>query len=89
MTLPSISVIIPTYGPNAPSRDKLLRDTLANVLEQDYPSFEILVVDQTPTHEPETQAYLEHLTKEKKISWYRVNWASLPGARNYGVRRAS
>ncbi|HBE21356.1 MAG TPA: glycosyltransferase [Cyanobacteria bacterium UBA11149] len=89
MTLPLLSVIIPTYGPNAPSRDKLLRDTLANVLEQDYPSFEIIVVDQTPTHDPQTQAYLEKLAGEKKIDWYRVNWASLPGARNYGVRRAS
>lgn len=66
MTLPLLSVIIPTYGPNAPSRDKLLRDTLANVLEQDYPSFEIIVVDQTPTHDPQTQAYLEKLAGEKK-----------------------
>ncbi|HBB35376.1 MAG TPA: glycosyltransferase [Cyanobacteria bacterium UBA8803] len=89
MTLPSISVIIPTYGPNAPSRDKLLRNTLVEIIAQDYPSFEVLVVDQTPTHEPETQGYLEQLAKDNKISWFRIGWASLPGARNYGVRRAS
>ncbi|MBO0348903.1 glycosyltransferase, partial [Phormidium pseudopriestleyi FRX01] len=38
MSLPSISVIIPTYN-----REKVLRDTLADVLQQDYPDFEVLV----------------------------------------------
>jgi GT2 family glycosyltransferase len=81
---PLISVIIPTYG-----REEPLRDTLEDVLKQDYPTFEILVVDQTPTHKPEIQAYLEQLAGDRKIHWFRVDWASLPGARNYGVRRAS
>ncbi|MGK7874273.1 MAG: hormogonium polysaccharide biosynthesis glycosyltransferase HpsN [Xenococcaceae cyanobacterium] len=80
----SISVIIPTYG-----REKPLRDTLEDVLKQDYPDFEVLVVDQTPIHEPETQAYLEQLLDAGKIRWFRVDWASLPGARNYGVRRST
>ncbi|MBE9128805.1 MULTISPECIES: hormogonium polysaccharide biosynthesis glycosyltransferase HpsN [unclassified Coleofasciculus] len=84
MTLPSLSVIIPTY-----SREEPLRDTLDDVLKQEYPCFEVLVVDQTPTHKPEIQAYLEQLANDRKITWFRVDWASLPGARNYGVRRAS
>ena len=84
MNSPLISVIIPTYG-----REDPLRDTLEDVLKQDYPAFEVLVVDQTPTHSPQTQAYLGQLADECKISWFRVDWASLPGARNYGVRRAS
>jgi GT2 family glycosyltransferase len=84
VNLPSISVIIPTYG-----REEPLRDTLKDVLKQDYPTFEVLVVDQTAKHEPETQACLEQLVREQKISWYCLDWASLPGARNYGVRRAS
>jgi cellulose synthase/poly-beta-1,6-N-acetylglucosamine synthase-like glycosyltransferase len=71
---PLISVIIPTYG-----REEPLRDTLEDVLKQDYPAFEVLVVDQTPTHEPQTQAYLEQLADDRKISWFRVDWASLPG----------
>ncbi len=83
MNLPLISVIIPTYG-----REEPLRDTLEDVLKQNYPAFEILVVDQTPTHKPEIQTYLEQLAKQRKIRWFRVNWASLPGARNYGIRRA-
>jgi GT2 family glycosyltransferase len=81
---PLISVIIPTYR-----REEPLQDTLEDVFEQDYPAFEVLVVDQTPTHEPKIQSYLEQLADNGKIRWFRVDWASLPGARNYGVRRAS
>lgn len=81
MVFPSVSVIIPTYG-----REGVLRDTLANVIQQDYPIYEVLVVDQTPTHEPATEAYLSQLATDGAIRWLRVDWASLPGARNYGVR---
>jgi GT2 family glycosyltransferase len=54
MALPFISVIIPTYGREAP-----LVKSIEDVLKQDYPQFEVLVVDQTPTHEPAVQAFLE------------------------------
>ncbi|KAF3885513.1 MULTISPECIES: hormogonium polysaccharide biosynthesis glycosyltransferase HpsN [Nostocales] len=81
---PLISVIIPTYG-----REEPLRDSIADVLKQDYPNFEVLVVDQTPEHKPEIEAYLEELSTAGKIKWFRLKWASLPGARNYAVRRAT
>ncbi len=84
MTLPSISVIIPTYG-----REEPLRDSIEDVLKQDYPNFEILVVDQTPQHKPEIEAYLQELACANKIKFFRLNWASLPGARNYAVRRST
>jgi GT2 family glycosyltransferase len=80
---PFISVVIPTYG-----REEPLRDTLKDVLKQNYPNFEVLVVDQTPEHQPETQAYLNELSAAGKIQFYQVTWASLPGARNYAIRRA-
>jgi GT2 family glycosyltransferase len=80
---PLVSVIIPTYG-----REQVLCDTLVDVLKQDYPNFEVLVIDQTQTHEPDTQAFLEQLAVEQKIQWMRLSWASLPGARNEGVRRS-
>jgi GT2 family glycosyltransferase len=83
MTAPSISVIIPTYN-----REDALRDSIADVLKQDYPNFEAIVVDQTATHKPEIQQYLEAMSNQGKIRWFRVDWASLPGARNYAVRRA-
>jgi GT2 family glycosyltransferase len=78
-----LSLIVPTYG-----REAVLCETIASVLQQDYSHYEVLVVDQTPIHTPATQAYLETLAAEQKIRWFQVNWASLPGARNYGVRRA-
>lgn len=84
MDWPKISVIIPTYN-----REEALRETLVDVLKQDYPQFEVLVVDQTRSHQSETQTYLEELAKTGKITWYRLQWASLPGARNYAVRRST
>lgn len=83
MNCPLISVIVPTYG-----REEPLRDTIADVLKQDYPKFEVIVVDQTSTHQPETQAYLNERAAAGEIQLFRLDWASLPGARNYGVRRA-
>jgi GT2 family glycosyltransferase len=83
VNLPLISVVIPTYG-----REEPLRDTLQDVLKQDYPNFEVLVVDQTRSHKPEIQAYLDELATSGKIQLFQVEWASLPGARNYAVRRA-
>ncbi len=80
---PLISVIIPTYG-----REGILRNTVTDVLKQDYSNFEIIVVDQTPKHQPEITNYLEELAKQNKIKWFHLAWASLPGARNYAIRRA-
>jgi GT2 family glycosyltransferase len=84
MRLPLISVIIPTYR-----REATLRETIADVLQQDYPHYEVMVIDQTEVHEPETQQYLDQLAAAQKIRLYHVTWASLPGARNYAVRRAT
>lgn len=84
VTWPFLSVVIPTYR-----REGVLRDTLKSVLQQDYPHFEVIVVDQTPQHEPDTQALLDLLATEGKITRYTVNWASLPAARNYAIERCS
>jgi GT2 family glycosyltransferase len=79
-----ISVIIPTY-----EREEILCQTLASLLQQDYPSYEVLVVDQTVQHQPDTEAYLDKLATEQKIRLFQVDWASLPRARNYAVWRAT
>jgi GT2 family glycosyltransferase len=83
MIPPLISVIIPTYG-----REEPLKDTIVDVLNQDYPNYEVLVVDQTQVHEPDTQAFLDEKAQEGKIQLFKLQWASLPGARNFAVRRA-
>lgn len=79
-----ISVVIPTY-----KREKLLCKSIQDLLKQDYDNFEILVVDQTQIHEPETQTLLDEMAQSGKIRLFQVNWASLPGARNYAIRRAT
>ncbi|MEG3848360.1 hormogonium polysaccharide biosynthesis glycosyltransferase HpsN [Microcoleus sp. herbarium19] len=79
-----ISVVIPTYN-----REQPLRETLADAIGQNYPNFEVLVIDQTRTHSFETEVYLEELANAGKIRWFRVDWASLPAARNFAVRRAA
>ena len=84
MSNPLISVIIPTYG-----REEALRDSIVDVLKQDYSNYEVLVVDQTPKHKPEIEAYLESQATAGKIQWFHLDWASLPGARNYAVRRSA
>ena len=84
MIWPKISVVVPTYG-----REEPLCDSLRDILAQDYPSFEVIVVDQTAHHQPETMAYLTELVNDGLIQWHRLPWASLPGARNYAIRRAT
>ena len=79
-----ISVIIPTYG-----REAILCDSIRSVLAQTYPAYELIVVDQTQTHEADTQAFLEQVVAAGKIQLYTVDWASLPAARNYAVERAA
>jgi glycosyltransferase involved in cell wall biosynthesis len=83
MLPPLISVVIATYG-----REESLRDTIVDVLQQDYAHYEVIVVDQTPVHHPDTQAFLDELANEGKIRLFKPKWASLPGARNFAVRRA-
>jgi GT2 family glycosyltransferase len=83
MNWPLISVIIPTY-----QREAVLCASVDEALRQDYPNFEVLVVDQTQQHEPDTEQHLQHLADVGKVQWYRVDWASLPAARNYGVSKA-
>ncbi|MGF1457915.1 MAG: hormogonium polysaccharide biosynthesis glycosyltransferase HpsN [Leptolyngbyaceae cyanobacterium] len=83
MQWPSISIIVPTY-----QREEVLCSTIADALKQDYPDFEVIVVDQTQDHNPETQAYLKSVADSDQIQYYQLDWASLPGARNYGVERS-
>lgn len=84
MNFPKISIVVPTYG-----REEPLIKSIEDALNQDYPNYEILVVDQTQQHESATESYLGNLANLGKIQWFRLKWASLPGARNYAIRRAT
>jgi GT2 family glycosyltransferase len=82
-TPPFISVAIVTYN-----REKVLCETLRSVMEQDYPHFEIIVVDQTKNHLPETAAFLNRLKKENKIQYFFNEIANTPRARNTAIKHA-
>jgi GT2 family glycosyltransferase len=75
-----ISIVIPTYG-----RGDLLCETLADIVKQDYPDYEVIVVDQNGSS---ASCLLELTSKEPKIRHFRIRERGLPNARNYGVLEA-
>jgi len=78
-----ISIVIPTY-----CRDQVLLDTLDSLFRLQPRAAEILVVDQTPAHVPETEARLRQLDGAGSIRWLRLDRPSIPGAMNTGLLRA-
>ena len=81
MNTPQVSLIIPTYN-----RERVLCDTIRYALKQDFGNYEILVIDQTEKHSPETCLFLQSLPEKVRIIHFFP--ASLPGARNRGVLEA-
>ena len=79
--VPSMTVIIPTYRREAP-----LRRCLADVLAQRHPGFEVLVIDQSPEHEPDTWAALRALPPHAQH--VRLTQPSVTAAVNVGARMA-
>jgi len=77
----TVCVAIPTYN-----REKTLVETLEQVFAQDSPADEVLVIDQSPDHEPETTAFLDTADKAGKIRWIRQSPPNLPKARNRALR---
>jgi GT2 family glycosyltransferase len=78
-----VSAIIPTY-----QRELTLLDTLSYLLTLDEPPTEIIVVDQTEKHEPETNAELSRLEQDGKIRWMRLSHPSITQAMNGGLENA-
>ncbi|HMX63862.1 MAG TPA: glycosyltransferase family 2 protein, partial [Candidatus Sumerlaeota bacterium] len=78
-----MSVIVPTYR-----REAMLRETLDSVLALDHPNFEVIVYDQSPSHEPETVRYLEQFAQRGNCHVHRDRIASLPRARNAAFLRS-
>ncbi len=78
-----ISIVIPTYR-----REQVLLDTLHSLLRLPVPAGEILVIDQTEQHLPETQAKLGELHASGAIRWIEQHPPSIPAAMNRGLREA-
>lgn len=81
---PFVSVVIPTY-----KREEVLIDTIDYVLANTYPSFEVIVVDQTPKHSPPVSESLERLKENQRFRHVKLETSSLPLARNTGLEVAS
>ena len=79
----AISVAIPTYR-----RESVLIETLRNVLDLDPAPEEILVVDQTETHEQATASQLAVWDESGAVRWLRRGIPSIPQAMNHALRQA-
>lgn len=62
----ALSIIVPTF-----CREQVLVDTLGMVLDQMQAGDELLVVDQTPRHEPATEQALAAWAQDGRLRWYR------------------
>ncbi|MDI9630041.1 MAG: glycosyltransferase family 2 protein [Acidobacteriota bacterium] len=80
MSLLPISVVIPSYR-----REEVLVETLDRVLAQCRGEDEVIVVDQTPEHEPATEAALHDLAEKGRVHWLRKSRPSICEAMNVGV----
>lgn len=84
----TISIIIPTYN-----RNKVLCDTINSIINQcelinkKY-IYELIIVDQTETHDIYTKDYIENLRKYSFIKYIHTSIANLPNARNIGIKQA-
>lgn len=78
---PLVSIIIPTYN-----RDGPLRNTLEWCLSQNYPSYEIFVIDQSDKKFPEKDKFLKANTKRIKLLYSSIPNAAL--ARNIGIKKS-
>lgn len=75
------SLVIPSYN-----REELLVQTLRCAFAQDHDDLDILLIDQTKAHTPETEAFLA--ANRSRFSHVRPDFASVTKARNEGLRRA-
>jgi GT2 family glycosyltransferase len=78
-----LSIVIPTYG-----RDEVLCDTLRYLLAQTPPADEIVVVDQTADHGPQTVDLLAAWREAGAIRWLRHAPPGTVGAMNRGLLEA-
>lgn len=71
------AIAIPTYN-----REDVLINTIKSVLALDPAADQILVIDQTENHAPETQAMLCSFHDKNAIKWICTQPPNLPAARN-------
>ena len=78
---PLVSVVIPVYN-----GEKTLMDTLAGVLKQTYPRFEIIIVDDGS--DCPVESFVHPLLDDNRIRICRTERSNANVARNYGIRES-
>ena len=78
--LAHLSVVIPTY-----KREAILVDSLTRLGQLLKPGDEILVIDQTPQHEPATDTALQSMATSEAIRYYKRSTPSQNEAMNIGA----
>lgn len=81
---PFVSVVVPTFR-----RFQPVLDTLAELLSQRYPRFEVVVIDQNPDWPPELSEARRTLAAESRVRWVRIERSGLALARNEGAMHAT
>ena len=74
------SIIIPTYN-----RASLIKETINSVLLQDYPNFEIIIVDDGSTDDTEN---IVKSIEDSRINYHKKTNAERGAARNFGIKLA-
>ncbi len=82
MKSPDITVAIPTYN-----REGVLIDTINDALQQSHQNLEVLVIDQSLTHDTETVKAIKGI-KDSRFRYYQADPPSLPAARNFALHYA-
>ena len=80
----AVTVVIPTY-----LREQVLLETIQVVLNQVPLPLEILIVDQSPSHETSVTQQLQAWHDEGRIRWIRLAEPSIPKSMNHGLRLAT
>lgn len=80
---PRISVIVRSYN-----RIKALCELLEVLLDQDFDSYEIIVIEQSTEYEASDYTLLEKLAEDNKIKFFKYPPLGGPKARNKGVEHA-
>lgn len=78
-----VTVIIPTIG-----REEVLLNTIRACLNEPQPPAEVIVVDQSKSHEPETVRQLDEWILQGRVQVLRPEIASQPAAMNVGLLAA-
>lgn len=78
-----VSLVVVTY-----QREEVLCETIDHLLRQSPLPVEILVIDQTPAHDPLVASQLQQWAENGDIEWIRLERPSITHAMNVGLQRA-